>query len=136
MNEFLIKSEKEVSLTFHSRQFREDGWLQSYSISAVASNFSAVICAENPPYGSSPAEFFQELANNWAGWKGEKRWGALDGEYNLWASSDMTGHITLVAQFNPFDVAPCYSSTLSLVVEAGQLEQVASRAKLFFGTRA
>jgi len=132
MDEFVIGSEKEVTLTFHSRQFRHDGWLDAYSITAAARDFEAVIHAENPPYGTSPTNFFQELASNWAGWSGKKTWGSMEGEYNLAATTDLTGHITLVAELNPLGIPPCFSALLSLVLEAGQLDQIARRAKLFF----
>jgi hypothetical protein len=135
MEEFVIQSEREVSLTFHSRKFGADGWLESYSITAAAKNASASLHVENPPYGLSPADFFQKLAESWAGWKGEKTWGALEGEYNLVASTDLTGHITLAVELNPSSNPPCFSGVLSLIVEAGQLEALAGKAKIFFAER-
>ncbi|WP_019142744.1 DUF6228 family protein [Noviherbaspirillum massiliense] len=136
MDEFVIKSEKEVTLTFHSRRFNFDGWLDTYSVSAKARNFNALIEVENPPYGLSPAGFFGGLANEWSGWKGEKGWGAIEGEYNLLATSDSLGHITLVAELNLNDVVPGWSGSVSLIVEAGQLEQLAHDAKEFFNEKA
>jgi hypothetical protein len=136
MDELVIKSEREVMLTFHSRRFSSTGWLDSYSISARARNFSAQIEVENPPYGLSPAGFFAELADDWTGWKGQKGWGAIEGEYNLSATSDSLGHITLVAELNPNNVPPDWSGSVSLIVEAGQLEQLAYNAKEFFNENA
>ena len=132
MDEWVIKSEKEVKLTFHSRRFKADGWLDSYCITATARNFSAEIEVENPPYGLSPAEFFVSLAKEWSGWVGEKEWGAMEGECSLSASCDSIGHITLVVELNPNPCPPCWFGSVSLIVEAGQLEQLAHDAKVFF----
>ena len=136
MDELVIKSEREVMLTFHSRRFNSEGWLERYFITANARNFNATIDVENLPYGMSPAEFFVQVANEWTGWKGTKEWGAIEGEYNLIATCDSTGHITLDVELNRNSFSPGWSGTLSLMIEAGQLEQLARDAKVFFNETA
>jgi len=136
MDELVINSEREVKLTFHSRRFNSEGWLEMYCITAKARNFKATIDVENPPYGMSPAEFFENIANEWTGWKGTKEWGAIEGEYNLSATSDSTGHITLDAELNRNSFSPGWSGKLSLMIEAGQLEQLAHDARVFFNETA
>lgn len=34
-----------------------------------------------------PSLLFRDMADNWRGWKGEKIWGALDGEFMLTATA-------------------------------------------------
>lgn len=132
MDEFIIKSEKGVRLTFHSRRFSSDGWLSSYLMTGEAPGFSGEIEVENPPYGMSPAALFKQVAEEWSGWKGEKGWGAIEGEFNLSATCDSLGHVTFVVELNPNGYPPCWSANLSLVVDAGQLEELSNDAKLFF----
>jgi hypothetical protein len=81
----------------------------------------------------SPAEFFGELAGSWSGWKGTKGWQALEGECSLSATTDSTGHVTLVAHFSSGSYPPTWEGKLSLVIEAGALEALAREAKNFFG---
>jgi hypothetical protein len=94
--------------------------------------FSGEIEVQNPPYGMSPAALFNQVAEEWSGWKGEKGWGAIEGEFNLSATCDSLGHVTFVVELNPNGHPPCWSANLSLVVDAGQLEGLSNAAKLFF----
>jgi len=132
MDELILRSEKETVLSFHSRRINGDGWVERYVVSAAARNFSASIEVENPPYGTSPDDLFAKLADNWSGWKGKKEWGAIEGEFNLVATTDSLGHITLSAELNPNGYPPCWSGTLTLVLDAGSLEEIANHAKMFF----
>jgi hypothetical protein len=129
---FVIRSEGGVSFTFHARAVGKDGWVNAYFVTAEAANFTASVEVDNAPYGSSPADFFAEIASEWAGWNGTKGWQALEGEYQLSATSDSTGHITIVARLNPASFPPTWEGRLSLIVEAGRLEALAVEAKEFF----
>jgi hypothetical protein len=100
MAEFTIRSEQGRSLTFHSRVIDETGWVVSYWVTARAPGFIAELEAENPDFGVPPADLFEDIARNWQGWSGPKRWAAGEGEYSLSATSDSTGHITLVAELH------------------------------------
>ena len=132
MDEFVIRSEMEAKITFDSRQFDNSGWLTSYVISIEARGFRAKREVENLPYGSSPSRLFCDLAKDWAGFKGKKEWGAIEGEFNLSASADAIGHVTLVAEILPTYAMPCWSAEVSIEIDAGQLERIASDAKEFF----
>ena len=136
MSEFVISSEREVKLTFHSRQVTYEGWLVSYRITAEARNFRAEIDVENTPHGDSPAAFFAGMAKEWSGWQGKKAWGTIEGEYELSATRDSVGHITLVAGFNPHAFPPSWSGQLILVIDAGQLEKFSGEANAFFNETA
>lgn len=133
MDEFLIKSEKEVLLRFHSPRHDVDGYLDSYSISLSARNLSASIEVENPPFGASPQRLFQQISNDWRGWRGEKEWQAIEGECGIKATSDALGHITLSVDLHPYPGAELWHVNMKVVVDAGSLDLLASEAKLFFG---
>lgn len=132
MDEFVIRSDKEAKVTFDSRRFDQSGWLTAYAITLEARGLRATREVENLPYGSSPAKIFGELAKEWSGFKGQKEWGAIEGEFNLSASSDSIGHITLVVEILPSYALPFWSAELSIEIEAGQLERIASDAREFF----
>jgi hypothetical protein len=87
---------------------------------------------ENPPYGKSPAEFFQDLANHWSGWQEEKTWGAMEGEYSIEASMSKTGHASIRFNTNVYYSPGEWVAIASVDIEAGQLERLAKKAKLFF----
>jgi hypothetical protein len=76
------------------------------------------------------ADLFGEMARQWRGWEGRKTWSSLEGELHLTAEADRTGHVTLVAELR--EGAPSvWSVELVLVIEAGQLEQLARQARTF-----
>lgn len=135
MNEFLIRSEKEVMLRFHSPKRDATGWLESYSVSPTTRNFSASIDVENPPYGVSPLQLFQQISVEWRGWKGEKELQAIEGEYGIKASTDALGHITLSVILHPYLGAETWRASMNVVVEAGALCSLAADAELFFGDK-
>ena len=129
---FVIRSDGGVSLTFHARTAGKDGCVNAYFVTAEAANFTASVEVDNAPYGSSPADFFAQVASEWAGWNGTKAWQALEGEYELSATSDSTGHITIIARLNAASYPPTWEGKLSLIVEAGRLDALAVEAKDFF----
>ena len=77
--------------------------------------------------------FFRDLAtHHWKGWTGKKEWTSLEGELWLAAAIDSTGHVSLSVRLRsgsyPFD----WSLSAVLLIEAGQLEEIASSIKRFF----
>jgi hypothetical protein len=129
---FVIRSEGGRVLTFHSRTIRENGWVESYFVTAEAPNFHASLQADNPPFGTSPAQFFAEIAADWAGWADAKTWGAIEGEYTLSATSDSTGHITLITHLHGSPYPLTWEGKLALVLEAGALGALSNQANDFF----
>jgi hypothetical protein len=77
------------------------------------------------------AEFFEELALHWRGWKGEKKWSSLEGELSLICTSDGFGHVAIEVVLNS-RAGGGWSVRGTLHAEAGQLEQIASDVKKFF----
>jgi hypothetical protein len=82
-----------------------------------------------------PTKLFVDIAREWSGWKGEKKWGALEGEYNLSATCDSLGHITLKVGMMPNAYPPVWSAIVSLVIEAGQLDKLAREVETFFNVK-
>lgn len=76
------------------------------------------------------ADFFAGLAVDWRGWTGNRTWTSLEGELTLTAESDRTGHVYLRVHLQ--DGAPArWEVEAELVLEAGQLERIASEARAF-----
>ncbi len=132
MNDEIILSRDGVTVAFDEPRCDGKGCLESYAVSVETPGLSARVRVENPPYGSSPAAFFAELAKQWRGWKGEKRWGSMEGELDLAAVSDSTGHVRLTVRMRPDAYPAVWSATASVLIEAGQLEGLERRFAEFF----
>jgi hypothetical protein len=80
--------------------------------------------------GDGIRDYWADLAKNWRGWRGEKAWGTVEGDLILSATSDRTGHVTLVVTLA--HGAPWTWRTEAIVaIEAGQLERLAAVALAF-----
>lgn len=81
---------------------------------------------------------FASMAQEWRGWKGEKSWCSLEGEFELHATSDRLGHITLRVVLTNVNTGPAEPWRLeaTLLTEAGLLQGLAGEvADLFAGER-
>jgi len=76
------------------------------------------------------ADFFGGLATEWKGWKGGREWRALEGELNLKAKSDRTGHVYLSVELCD-GAPPRWQLNATLVLEAGQLDRLAASGREF-----
>jgi hypothetical protein len=76
--------------------------------------------------------FFGDLAANWRGWKGERRWGSLEEEFWLSALSDSTGHITLRCFLRAPYTGFHWEVNGALELEAGQLDSLAADVAAFW----
>jgi len=83
------------------------------------------------PRPNTLAGFFRDLAVNWRGWSGKKKWASLEGELSFAAESDSTGHTYLKTRLRsgpyPFD----WAVSFVLLLEAGQLENIATQMEKF-----
>jgi hypothetical protein len=76
------------------------------------------------------ADFFADFARHWKGWEGSKEWRSLEGELSLTARSDTLGHVYLTSTLR--EGAPDkWTLRANLVLEAGRLSDLASRAEGF-----
>ena len=124
-----------MQVVFHSRSYADDGWLDAYAVDLVARDLRASVRVENPGFGHPPTQLLQALVPCWSGWEGKKSWYSMEGELEIDATSDRTGHITLLVRI-PGDSAVSWSALARVVIEAGQLEAVAQAAEAFFAKRA
>jgi hypothetical protein len=87
------------------------------------------------PHGSLD-QFFAALVANWRGWKGEKKWASLEGEFSLVCTSDSVGRVAIEVILNSRLGGDGWSAQNIIHVDAGQLEQIALDAKKFFALQA
>ena len=132
LHSFVVPGGPDARSTFHARRFADDGWLRSYDVLLEVLQFRSSATVENPPYGDSPSALFEEIARRWTGWSGERSWGAMEGELVIRASADATGHVTLRFELRGGDLPPCWTATIAVVVESGELAALAARARAFF----
>jgi len=125
-------TDNEHGVTFSSRQWEADGWLEQFLVTISAPGREACAWVVNSRYIASPEEFFSELAAGWRGWSGEKLWYAIDQELQLVATADSLGHVTLQVQLQPSTGAQSWRVVAHAYFEAGQLESLAERAARFF----
>jgi hypothetical protein len=78
------------------------------------------------------AAFFEEIAKEWKGWKGEKRIGSIEGDLSLCAKSDSLGHISLRVELKTDQGGADWFAAGTLVLEAGSLDTIAKSAKRLF----
>ncbi|HYV39939.1 MAG TPA: DUF6228 family protein [Gemmataceae bacterium] len=87
-------------------------------------------------YGPTLVCLFDEIAAEWRGWDESKMWESLEGELKLRCGNDRRGHITIQAQFRSGHYDHDWFVQSAVIVEAGQLDDIARRARKFFGAGA
>ena len=130
--DFKIYSEQGYGIVFSSREFDGAGMVSHYSVDLAAPTMSGAARVYNGPYGVSPDDLFQSIYREWRGWKGEKSWGSLEGEFDLVAVSDSTGHIAMTARIHTGYGSPSSNMQIEFIIESGQAERLAKQAKAFF----
>jgi hypothetical protein len=77
-------------------------------------------------------QFFSDIAANWRGWQGEKRWESLEGDFKLSCFSDGLGHIDITVELSSRITDPVgWDVRCALTVEAGQLDSIAEDVRKF-----
>jgi hypothetical protein len=106
-----------------------DGYVRSARVSIRASGLEARTTATLSGGPWNPAAFFAELAADWQGWAGERRWRALEGEMEIEASH--TGaHVLVAVTVERPDMTfaeDAWSARIVFALEAG--EQLAGVAR-------
>lgn len=132
---FLIKSASgEGALEFLDRLPADAGLpIEEFRIRVADANLSASSGIYAGSGGSHPATLFREMAERWRGWTGELAWGSLEGEMGLRCTQGRGGHVSILIQLRSGPMEWDWSVEATVMVEAGQLEEVARRAESFFG---
>jgi hypothetical protein len=97
---------------------------------------SAALTASVRVYEVQPqhwSAYFRDLADHWRGWQGIKAHESLEGHLRVQASADSLGHILLTVRLRGIEVGDEWQAEDSVYLEAGQLDEVANRAKGYFG---
>jgi hypothetical protein len=77
------------------------------------------------------AEYFERLAQEWRGWKGECRWASLEDDVELVATHDGLGTIALAVSLRTEAFAQHrWSARAELLLDAGALDRLAREARL------
>ncbi|WP_226705217.1 DUF6228 family protein [Microbulbifer elongatus] len=126
-----IVSQSGLSVELHSPELDSEGWVTHFCVSLKGEGLEAHLRVYNAPYGENIADFFSALAKDWRGWEGDKEWGSLEGECALWACTDSTGHVTLNIELQSSLCEPFWRTRIALIIEAGQLGEIARQAKRF-----
>src|SRR6266850_3757749 len=100
-----------------------DGWFQVRLTGPVV----ASVKAYDNHYGSLTS-FFADLATHWNRPVESLSWGSLESHVVLDAKFDRLGHIYLKVTLRDVDAPAAWRVETTLVVEAGQLEEIAKIA--------
>lgn len=76
------------------------------------------------------SRFFAELAQDWRGWNGERRWESLEGDLSLVATHDGLGTVTLTARLRTGPLATHrWDASADLLLDAGSFDQLTRQAE-------
>ncbi|MFA5353868.1 MAG: DUF6228 family protein [Thermodesulfovibrionales bacterium] len=130
--EFIIKTPSGPVLKFGKKSNYEDieGW-GSYIVSLLNAPVTGTV-EINDLAPNRYAEYFEDLARVWKGWKGEKNIGSIEEDFTLTATSDSLGHISLRIELRADRGGSDWIVAGTVVLEAGSLDQIAKSAKMFF----
>jgi hypothetical protein len=107
--------------------------IDGFSVRVSDHNLSAVGRVYAGYASSHPASLFSDMACRWSGWAGELVWQSLEGELALRCSHDRLGHISIRVELRSGYMPDDWRVEASVMAEAGQLEEIARCAALFFG---
>jgi uncharacterized protein DUF6228 len=137
MDELMVPGTDGCSaLLFYDRSPRDPAEeITSFWFRVTNLNLSAAAEIHGEEGYPSPAELFAELAWRWSGWPGTLTWESFMGSLSLSCSHDRRGHITISVVLRSGDtINPDeWDVKTSVMIEAGQLEGIARKAKKFFG---
>jgi hypothetical protein len=135
MDEFLIPSASgDGGLLFFQRSPPDPiEPIDSYWVRVTDHNLSAEgqVYAGYAP--SHPAPLFADMARQWAGWPDDLVWESLEGELQVRCGRDRGGHIFIRVELKSGPMPDDWRVAATVLAEAGQLENIARRAELFFG---
>jgi len=75
---------------------------------------------------------FKFIAEKWKGWEGAQEWTSIEGEFGISAKCDRLGHVMLAITIKEFDGPEVWDASVSLGLDSGQTERIASQVKQFF----
>jgi hypothetical protein len=135
LDEFLIPSaNRSGGLLFYDRSPVDRAQpIEGFWVRVTDHNLSAAGQVYSGHAHSHPALLFADMARQWSGWRGELAWASLEGELALRCSHDRLGHIAIHVELRSGPMPDAWQVVATVMAEAGQLEDIARRAALFFG---
>jgi hypothetical protein len=135
MDSFLIRSVAgEGALEFFERTPADPRLpIERFKVRLADHDLSAVGRVYAGHADTHPASLFARMAAHWRGWQGEFAWESLEGELGLHCAQDRTGHVSIRVALRSGATEGDWTVRATVMAEAGQLEDLARRAALFFG---
>ena len=81
---------------------------------------------------SSLAQFFKDMARDWRGWPDAREWKSLESDFSLSCTTDGLGHVSVRLQLYSDCSRTGWAAGVDLVLEAGQLDNLARDAVRVF----
>ena len=119
-----------MTLTLSNFVYRDNSPLAESFLVTIQSGEVRAETRASSYMATSLGEYFRDIAANWSGWKGEKNWETLEGEFKLTATADSTGHIRLGFSLRPPYTGYHWALCGALELEAGQLDALATDISL------
>lgn len=136
MGEFIIKGSTDGSVIEFSDRLPEDPNVPIDSF-AVRVSRCDLFAATRVWAHDIPVNWFKQIAADWKGWEGGRKWRSLDGELEL-SAKNSHGHVSFLVQIHPMEYDNdwrIYTWCVDAIVrvDAGQLDGFAKHAERFFG---
>jgi hypothetical protein len=135
MNSFVIQGARAASsLEFFERTPVDPHRpIERFKVRLTDQDLSAVGRIYMGSTDAPPAEVFARMAATWQGWQDPFTWVSQDGELTLSCTQDRNGHVCIRAEVRSGPGDADWTVATMVQAEAGQLEELARRAALFFG---
>lgn len=79
--------------------------------------------------------YFDDLAESWKGWTGDKAHESLEHHLRIGAICDSAGHIELCVRLHEYSLEPEWTMEGRIEIVAGNLDELARQARSFFDPR-
>ena len=110
----------------------ENGEIEHYYVSIRENDFEANlrVYAFDPKNEGLP-KFFSELALDWKGWDGIRRWASLEGEFEICCTHDGLGHVETEATLRSSPYTHSWTAQVRFELSAGSLDEIAIGLRKF-----
>ena len=78
------------------------------------------------------ARLFEQISQDWRGWQDAKSEESLEGQLRLSFTTDRLGHVRMRVELSGGQLKSDWRAELTIQLEAGQLENLATQARAYF----
>ena len=107
--------------------------IERFKVRLTGPDLSAVTRVYADDEDRHPAPLFAKMSAHWRGWEGAFDWESPEGELSLRCEQDRAGHVSLRVGLRSGPGEADWALETTVMAEAGQLEEIARQAALFFG---